>query len=302
MDVPRGRPSPTRPLQLLFLLALTLFSSACVSIPEVPYVVSGRGDGAVIKQEASCREGRLASSDGSGGFHTGGIDPDGFTLLSWNVMKGGRDGWDEDFARLAAGADLLALQEAYLTEPLRDLLRDRDYRWDMAAAFLNRKRETGVLTGSTATPAFFCVTRFTEPLIVIPKTALTSLYPVAETDLFLLVTNVHLINFTVDTGGYRALLRDLEEILSAHRGPLLLTGDFNTWSGRRMEVVKGLTGRLGLRAVEFPEEGPTAFFGRRVDHVFYRGLEPVEARAVKVSTSDHNPLLVRFRVAKSEGM
>ncbi len=284
----------------LSLLILAAIFPGCVSIPEVPYVVSGRGESEFVRKEATCRDGHLHLSTPSGGSHTEGIDPDGFTLLSWNVMKGGRKGWQEDFARLADEADLMALQEAYLTDSLRELLREGGYHWDLTAAFLSRKRETGVLTGAKAPPALFCVTRLSEPLVVIPKTALTSFYPVAETDLFLLVTNLHLINFTVDTNGYRELLRELGGILAPHQGPLLLVGDFNTWSRGRMEAVEELTGRLGLREVSFADQGPTLFLGKIVDHIYYRGLEPIAARVVDVSTSDHHPLLVEFRLSEGE--
>jgi len=276
--------------------------SGCVSIPKAPYVVSGGGGSEVVRNEVGCGESSIDTAARPGGLHGEGIDPGGFTLLNWNVQKGGQEGWAADFARLAADADLLALQEAYLTDPLRGLLREGDYRWDMAAAFLNREHETGVLTGSKSAPVAFCVTRFAEPLVVIPKTALTSLYPVAETDLFLLVVNVHLINFSVDTVQYRGLLGTLEESLASHEGPLLLTGDFNTWSNGRLKVVEGLRDRLGLTAVAFAEGGLSRFLGKNVDHVFYRGLEPVEARTVKVATSDHNPLLVTFRVLRRGGV
>lgn len=286
----------------LSLLVLAAGSSGCVSIPEAPYVVSGRGGIESVREEARCRDGHLHLRVPPGGYHVEGIDPEGFTLLSWNVMKGGREGWQEDFARLAGEADLMTLQEAYLTDSLRELLREGGHHWDLTAAFLNRKRETGVLTGAKAPPALFCVTRLSEPLVVIPKTALTSFYPVAETGLFLLVTNVHLINFTVGTNGYRDLLRELGGILTPHRGPILLVGDFNTWSGGRMEAVKELTGRLGLREVSFADQGPTQFLGKIVDHVYYRGLEPIAARVVEVSTSDHHPLLVEFRVLEREGI
>ena len=285
---------------ILFFLLVS--ASGCVSIPKAPYVVSGGGGSEVVRNEVGCGENRIDTAARPGGLHSEGIDPGGFTLLNWNIQKGGREGWAEDFTRLTGDADLLALQEAYLTDPLRTLLRDRDYRWDMAAAFLNRKREAGVLTGSKSAPVAFCVTRFAEPLVVIPKTALTSLYPLAETDLYLLVVNVHLINFTVDTSGYRGLLQALEESLASHEGPLLLTGDFNTWSNERLRAVEALRDRLGLTAVIFAEGGPSRFLGKNVDHVLYRGLEPVEARAVQISSSDHNPLLVTFRVPRRGGV
>ena len=287
-------------LSATLLFSILTMSSSCVSIPGKAYVVNDRGEGVAVVQQAECRDDRREFTP-AGGTHREGIDPGGFTLLNWNVMKGGAEGWEADFSRLTADADLLTLQEASLTGTLEKLLSEGSHHWDLAAAFLKNSRETGVLTGSTSLPASLCITRFAEPLAVIPKTVMVSRYPLAGTSRFLLVANVHLINFTIDTGEYRRQLSDLERFLVAHDGPLLLTGDFNTWSAGRVEVVAGLISRLGLEKVEFPEEDLASFFGRTVDHVFYRGLEPVDARAVRVSTSDHNPVLVKFRIAPHAG-
>jgi len=290
------------PLAGLGLLALAASLTACVSIPKEAYVVSGQARVEHIESKAECSEAPLGPLATPGSSHDRGIDPAGFTLFTWNVMKGGREGWDDDFLRLAGRADLLALQEASLSEALRRVVHDGRRHWDLSAAFLIGNRETGVLTGAPTAPADLCVSRFAEPLVPVPKTVLVSLYPLAGTSRFLLVANVHLINFTLDTDEYREQLRQLEILLSSHRGPLLLTGDFNTWSGRRMAAVEKLAVRLGLRGVEFAEGDRASFLGRSVDHVFFRGLETVAARAERVSTSAHTPLLVTFRVPEERDL
>ena len=38
------------------------------------------------------------------------------------------------------------------------------------------------------------------------------------------------------------------------------------------------------------------FLGRRVDHVFVRGLDVTASRVDPVTSSDHNPLLVTFSI------
>lgn len=44
---------------------------------------------------------------------------------------------------------------------------------------------------------------------------------------------------------------------------------------------------------------PTArFFGHKVDHIFYRGLDLLDSRAVPVTSSDHDPLMATFRLAE----
>ena len=52
----------------------------------------------------------------------------------------------------------------------------------------------------------------------------------------------------------------------------------------------------GLLAVEFAPDLRTTAFGRALDHIYVRGLSPAEARVVPVSSSDHNPLLVRLQI------
>jgi endonuclease/exonuclease/phosphatase (EEP) superfamily protein YafD len=211
------------------------------------------------------------------------------------------EGWERDFATLSAGADLMTLQEVTMADGLRRLLDDGRYQWDLTAAFLSRKRETGVLTGARTPPDQVCADSHAEPLLIIPKAVLVSRYPLANREKSLLVANIHLINFTLGMEEYLGQLQRLEETLSSHDGPLLLTGDFNTWSDRRWSAVHALAERLALREVGFAEGGRASFFGRTVDHVFTRGLETVDARAVRVATSDHNPLLVTFRVPGEEG-
>jgi endonuclease/exonuclease/phosphatase (EEP) superfamily protein YafD len=287
--------SPTGIIALLFLL---IIFSGCVSIPEDPYVLSRRAGAVPMENYSDCDRPQTMDMTLPAASPYEGIDPEGFTLLNWNMMKGGGEGWEDDFARLADGADLLTLQEAYLNDGLHRLLYLEEYQWELTAAFLMGRREAGVLTGSRTAPVFFCASRFTEPLIGIPKTALISLYPMSGTGRSLLVANVHLINFTLGTDDYRDQLRELERLLSGHQGPILLAGDFNTWSEGRMTVVEGLADSLGLRKVVFSHGDPSFVLGRPVDHIFYRGLEIVEARAERVSTSDHHPLLAKFRMAE----
>jgi endonuclease/exonuclease/phosphatase (EEP) superfamily protein YafD len=276
------------------LLGVALLAVGCVSVPKESYLLSLREGSERVTRAAACGAGE------PGGFvparGADGIDPGKFTLFNWNMMKGGRQGWEDDFLDLAGGADLLTIQEAYLTKTLSRVLRQGRYQWDLTAAFLNRRRETGVLTGSRGSPVYSCAFRFPEPLTALPKTILASFYPIAGMDELLLVANVHLINYTMGTKEYRRQLRELEDLLALHQGPLILLGDFNTWSDARMAEVAGVTERMALRAVDFVGESLSPFLGRIVDHVYYRGLEAIDARAVEVSTSDHNPLLVTFRV------
>jgi hypothetical protein len=128
----------------ILLLTGVLVCVGCVSIPPSPYVVKRGGDAGEV---SVCDSGTVPSAVRSSESREG-IDPAGFTLASWNMRKNSRRGWQKELRLFAGDADLIALQEAYLTRELRAVLEERGYRWDMAAAFLYRGKETGVLTAA----------------------------------------------------------------------------------------------------------------------------------------------------------
>ncbi len=106
-----------------------------------------------------------------------------------------------------------------------------------------------------------------------------------------------MINFTFDLVGYRAQLEKAVEVISQHRGPLIISGDFNSWNKMRQKLVVDTMQELGAKEVVFDTDQRTTFMGQRVDHIFYRKLVPLEAFTEKVTTSDHNPMLVTFRLS-----
>jgi len=123
---------------------------------------------------------------------------------------------------------------------------------------------------------------------------------VSGTNQHLLVANIHAINFTTNHSAFKKQNDRIESLLNAHPGPMIVAGDFNTWSKGRMSRVNAMTERLGLTAVKF-DDNRTRVFGQSIDHVYYRGLESTYAQASTTTASDHNPLAVGFkRVEKNE--
>lgn len=82
----------------------------------------------------------------------------------------------------------------------------------------------------------------------------------------------------------------------SHTGPMILAGDFNDWSQWRHDILSLILKRLRLEPARLTGDGRSRYWGRPVDHVFYRGLEVVQADAARVTSSDHNPVRVRFRL------
>jgi endonuclease/exonuclease/phosphatase (EEP) superfamily protein YafD len=171
------------------------------------------------------------------------------------------------------------------------------YHWDMSTAFEYRNIETGVLTASRIAPSFTCAFREKEPISRIPKSVLISRYPMSGTARELLVANIHAINFSTHNSAFQRQADRLESILEVHPGPLIVAGDFNTWNTNRKLRVNAMVKRLGLNTVQFDEDRRSRIFGRNVDHVYYRGLETTHATTPIVSSSDHNPLMVVFKLA-----
>jgi endonuclease/exonuclease/phosphatase (EEP) superfamily protein YafD len=287
-----------QPLGIALFAALTL--SACVSIPDEHITVSQRGDVSAVQTANDCDRIQSENILLSGPAQKQELDSRGFNVLTWNVLKGWEDGWKEDFKHLTAYKDIVTIQEARLNDELREVLKNGNYNWDISTAFKYRGAEVGVLTASMLEPDFSCTFRIDEPLISVPKTALVTLYPLSNTDQSLMVVNIHSINFTIGTESYHTQLQKVEHILLQHKGPVIFSGDFNTWSSERMAILNELTLRLGLKAVTFNEHHRTKVFGLDIDHIYYRGLSVRDATVIEVDSSDHNPMVVSFSLEESE--
>jgi endonuclease/exonuclease/phosphatase (EEP) superfamily protein YafD len=277
-------------------ISAMLTLAGCVYVVDQNLVVSQRGNKSTINIADNCSTDPLMKPIVSTLGYVGALDSNGFSLLSWNIQKGMRVGWKEDFRRLSYNKDLLIIQEAYLTDAMRGLLQENHHHWDLALAFEYKDNKTGVLTASKVEPSFLCTFRNKEPLIRIPKTILITRYPLSDGNQVVMVANVHLINYTLPVSQFRAQLKQLEKILSKHQGPLIISGDFNTWNDERMAVVDTIASSLYLKAAIFSENYRATVFGHNVDHIYYRGLEIIKALSIKITTSDHNPLIVKFRL------
>ncbi len=224
------------------------------------------------------------------------LDPNAIRLLTWNIHKEEDDGWEQDLTRLARANDILLLQEVTLRDPVQEVLRIAGMRWILASSFIYEDTDIGVLTATRAVPVANCTQRMVEPLLRIPKSSVITWLPIRNTRQSLAVANVHAINFTLTLESYQTQVQALEDVLANHPGPLIVAGDFNTWSDPREEVVAAMARRLRLTEVAFADDRRAVFFGHRLDHVFVRGLAVVAAVATTVTSSDHNPVEIVLRL------
>jgi endonuclease/exonuclease/phosphatase (EEP) superfamily protein YafD len=236
--------------------------------------------------------GKLGDAQGD----SSGLNPERISVLNWNIYKGKRDNWSTDFRRYSYKHDVVIIQEAHLGDDLKSVLEADHQYWTLNTAFHYQDRAAGVMTVSRVKPVHSCGQSTVEPWIRFPKTSLVSYYPLEGMSETLLVANIHGINFTLGVGVYREQIEKLYEVMRGHDGPIVLAGDFNTWSDKRMKVVEDLAQRLLLESLDYTSHNRTSVFGNALDHVFYRGLEPVEHDTWYVTSSDHNPTRVSFRV------
>ena len=94
-------------------------------------------------------------------------------------------------------------------------------------------------------------------------------------------------------------MEQLYHAIKYHEGPMIVAGDFNSWSDDRMGLVSELINKLSLSRIEYQINNKTHVFGNAIDHVFYRQMELVSNKVWQVSSSDHNPISVNFRFVQS---
>jgi endonuclease/exonuclease/phosphatase (EEP) superfamily protein YafD len=217
-------------------------------------------------------------------------------VVSWNIHRNADPGWEADLARFAAASDIVILQEATLTTALRNQFAKVGRVWTHADAWAFDGINSGVLTAAAAAPESACVQRAAEPLITLPKSALVAWYRIRGRPELLAVANVHSVNFTLDLTVYQRQLENVIDVLAPHKGPVILAGDFNTWSPVRVQVLEAAAARIGLAEAKPLRGERSTFMGMLADYIFVRGLAVEDVWVESVSSSDHHPIRARLRL------
>lgn len=261
------------PLHLLWLVPLVM--AALVSLRS-----------AVAHEEAPC-----ALTLGQTNVQQGSALGNNLEILSWNIQKASNAGWAEDLTTLAEGVDLAFIQEASIEARIPEAL---SLHSNFARGYTTPGRETGVMTLSSSTPSVHCKFTSMEPWLGTPKATGVTEYRLENREERLLTINLHAINFDLGLQRFHSQFEALRTLLDRHRGPIIVAGDLNTWSGSRQDLVDTFMQEHGLGSVTFEPDLRTTAFGRALDHIYVRGLRASDARVIPVSSSDHNPLRVRL--------
>ena len=222
-------------------------------------------------------------------------------VLNWNIAKGSRSGWERDLAHLAQPSDLVIIQEAKLEYDIPQLFGS-ECCWTFAPGFTRRDHSTGVMTLSRAHTVNHTQHSHREPWTRLPKAALISEYRLEGMASTLLVANIHAINFTAGIRSFRQQLESVLQEFAAHKGPIICSGDFNTWRRKRLNIVDELIIRNQLEPIRFTTDHRKQAFGMALDHIFVRGLVKKTASVRSVGSSDHNPMTVTLSVDPAQSV
>ena len=223
------------------------------------------------------------------------LDPKLIRLFNWNTHKYADSRAHDDLLTYAGEADLILLQESisdYTDMPSLD----PQLHWEFAPGYVQAGLKTGVMTASAVAPIASCKLTHIEPWLRSPKATNITRYALSGTDETLLVVNVHLINFTFGVSDMGAQLDQALAFVALHNGPVIVSGDFNTWSNKRAEVVSQALNRLNLQAVEYTNDQRTRILGQAVDHLYVRDINAIDATTHRVDSSDHNPMSLVFGI------
>ena len=221
-----------------------------------------------------------------------------FSLLCWNIHK-------ENLHPLFQSklheilrthpSDFLLFQEYKMPKHQAHGLKALSYA--MAANIETKQHIYGLLTASSSgfDTKHIELTLQKEFIISTRKSALLTSHSFSDGETLHLL-NIHGINF-VSLKAFSKELEKLRSILCVYSGAMIVCGDFNNWSKKRIKVLEGFQKELSLeKAVIENEHHIKQVFFKPIDHIFYRGLKLLRAEAINTKRiSDHNPIQATFK-------
>jgi endonuclease/exonuclease/phosphatase (EEP) superfamily protein YafD len=238
-----------------------------------------------------------------GQAHSATLD-DPIRVLVWNIYKSSRSDWSRDFSRLVGSHSLVLLQEGVWNADFKPTYAGADgIAWALGVTFEQGSGAdvtmNGTVIGGRAAlgPISFEHSRYFEPVVGTPKSYISATFAVAGSDAPLLAISMHAINFRLESWPFEDHVDQVFEVIVAHHGPVILAGDFNTWSEARTEYLFSRSSAHHLAAV-YPRapaeegDGRATFCDNYLDHAFVRELEVVGAPRVlkELTSSDHSAL------------
>lgn len=220
-------------------------------------------------------------------------------VVVWNIYKGDMKAWSHEFSKMAQDKEILILQEAYLNEKMIDKFESMPwFEFQVASAWIDRKDKntaSGVVTASTVKSLENLWQRsyYREPIIRTPKMTLFTRYGLAGVEQDLLVGNIHGINF-VRAYKLRHMMDQAAKIIAEHDGPVIFGGDFNTWTLNKINNMRAVFKKLGMTEVKFSIDQRMSVLKKKIDYVWVKGLNVLEATAPYNPGADHMPMVLKL--------
>ncbi len=265
-----------------------LMLTSCTTQPTAPVRATSAASGDTAACIAELGRNHVAA--------LGALDSTNINVVNWNIQKGRNTKWVGDLDEIGMQPDLLILQEASVrTNIWRDLVPG--HYESFAEGFGPDWSPSGVMTVSAAEPLTECELVAHEPWFRTRKATLITEYALSGSDDTLLVVNIHGINFALGVSDLENQFAQAKAVIAEHDGPVVFSGDFNTWRRQRAQTLEQMLAELGLTALDFDVDHRKRFFGWALDHIYVRGLYTEHATTLQSAASDHNPMAVRLRLA-----
>lgn len=152
------------------------------------------------------------------------------------------------------------------------------------------ERTSGVGIITKLEPLINCAWQHEEPWLLTPKATLIS--ALRTTNKVMLAVNLHAINFTIGTDELQDQLKAISVVIDQYNGPIVVAGDFNTWSRARTTVLEQFIQQHELNAAHFEPDHRVRPFSYPLDHILTKNVDVLETRSEDSAFSDHNPLML----------
>ncbi|MFG1484840.1 endonuclease/exonuclease/phosphatase family protein [Halobacteriovorax sp. RZ-1] len=275
-----------RKLGLLITSLLLLQGSALAAnnMANLIYKVPSKNKILSTKGELRCPDCRLGTR---------------FSVTVWNMYKGKEPSWARDYLKLASESEIILGQEFLLQGEMQEILSSGQRESVLATSFYNTDgKATGVFTSSTVNAvtkqAFQSSDR--EPIVNTPKLSVLTQYP-ADNGKNVTFVNIHALNF-VGIQPFTIQIATLLKAVKNIKGPVIFAGDFNTNAPTKTLIMNMLFKKEGFKQARYTgADDRMTFLGQPLDHIWYRGLNLVEARVLgEIEGSDHTPLQAEFEL------
>ncbi len=233
------------------------------------------------------------------------LNPESIKVFVWNIYKGGKKGFKEDFIEYGSDRDIFMVQEMLEKDVVMSAIAELPHiRFDVGISFKYRFKKgrpySGTMIGSRVKPSYIALSRSQnkEPIALTYKVLTIGKYPI-ENHEDLLIINIHGMNITNNKAFYRQIDDAINTMIN-HKGPIIFAGDFNTNRQKRIDYLqRNLVERLGFINMEFrnDERMKSAITNLTIDLSFIRGLTIIDAEVLKdLDSSDHKAMYFEVKV------